>query len=516
MAVPDESDFVSVLGRVRTRYERPFGFITSAFLNDLFQQRSFRRWRMTREYLLDQFDAHPPLDYPDAVRALFCFYARRQGKARYADKTPRNLRNIELLAELFPEAKFVHIIRDGRDVALSLLDVDFGARDIGAAALAWKEFVTEGRASGKRLGIRYCEINYENILEDPESTIVSLCEFIDLPFDSKMLRYFERSEKITAPAAWSRRHVLLPPTKGLRDWRIQMMPKDVAVFETLAGNLLDELGYERSVHKASTTELLRARGKLLRRKVGGLARRARMSTKRRSEGRAEPPSPLFSHPGSDRQEVLSFLLAQEASKDPEVNAFRKHTLRDRLLSLENATAWIVDQAQQDGVGGPAPTLEYVGADGWPLRQPTIEGSVLDRLRLLAARLAPIYGWEQSQASTFVLTGLTPLASAIRSTTIGGLPFSSTLRIVLEVDPAVTPGDLIRFYTRIRKRVAQERSGRVTEKQCKLVVFVAERSEQEWPELMETWNAEFPQWLYENTKSFQRDAVSARRRVLDPY
>jgi hypothetical protein len=295
-----------------------------------------------------------------------------------------------------------------------------------------------------------------------------------------------------------------------------MLPKDVAVFETLAGNLLDELGYERRAHKASTPVLIRARGKLLRRKMRGLARRARVATKKRAEGRAEPPSPLFSHPGSDRQEVLSFLLAQEASNDPEVNAFRENTLRDRLLSLEDATAWIVDQAQQDGVGRPAPTLEYVGADGWPLRQPTIEGGILDSLRLLAERLANIYGWTQSQASSFVLTGLTPLASAIRSTTIGGLPLSSTLRIVLEVDPAVTPGDLIRFYTRIRKRVTQERSVRMTEKQCKLVVFVAERSEQEWPEMMETWNAEFPQWVYENTKTFQRDAVSARRRVLDPY
>ena len=245
LAVPDESNFVTMLGRKRGRYDQPQGFAVSTFLDDLLEQRSFRRWAMSRDYLLDAFDAHPPGDYPEAIRALFALYARRQGKSRYADKTPRNIINIPLLAELFPEARFIHMIRDGRDVALSVLDVDFGAQDIGAAALSWKEFVTKGRASGRRLGARYHEIHYEDILEAPERAVKPLCELIDLPFDPAMLRYFERSDQITAPAAWSRRHVSLPPTKGLRDWRSQMTPRDVATYEALAGDLLEELGYER-------------------------------------------------------------------------------------------------------------------------------------------------------------------------------------------------------------------------------------------------------------------------------
>ncbi|MBA2275022.1 MAG: sulfotransferase [Actinobacteria bacterium] len=516
LAVPDESNFVPMLGRMRGRYEQPPGFAVTTFVDDVLQHRSFRRWAMSRDYLLDAFDARPPVDYSDAIRALFALYARRQGKVRYADKTPRNLMNIPLLAQLFPEARFIHIIRDGRDVALSVLDVDFGAQEVGAAALSWKEFVTEGRGAGQRLGSRYYEIRYEDILENPERAVLPLCEFIDLPFDSAMLRYFERSQQITAPAAWSRRHVLLPPTKGLRNWRTQMAQKDVATYEALAGDLLEELGYERTVHKTPGPVLLHARISVLGRRLRGLGRKARKSMTSRKTGPAPRPAPLLSQPGSDRKEMFSFLLAHEAAKDPEVTSFRGDILGDRLLSLDHSPAWIAEQAQKDGAGRPDQTLEYLGGSASPLRQPTNEGGVLERLGLLSSKLAEMYGWDRSQASTFVLTGLSPIASNIRTTTVGGVPLSSTSRIVLEVNPAVTPRQLSKHYKRARARVTQGKSDDTTNKQRKLAVFVAERTDGDWSELMKSWNEEFPKWCYQDAKSFQREAVSSRRLMLDPY
>lgn len=514
MAVPDESNFVPVLGRSRNRYERPYGFAASALLNDLFRQRSFRRWGLSQDRVREAFDTHPPADYPDAVRALFGLYAEAQGKSRYADKTPQYVMSIPLLAELFPEAKFIHIIRDGRDVALSALDVDFGPRGIGSAALSWKDFVGEGRQAGERLGTRYCEVRYEEILESPESTLASLCEFIDLAFDPAMLRYFERSEKIAAPAAWSRRHVLLPPTKGLRDWRTQMPPRDVGIFESLAGDLLEELGYERAAQGSSARVRLRSRGAVLGRSLRRLGRSARKSATKRVVKESAPIRLLDRAPG-DRQEVVSFLLAEEAGKNPEVMSFREQCLGNRLLQLEQVGAWIADWAEENSADGQAGTLEYLPADSWPLRKPAPQGGVLDRLRLLGARLADIYGWEQSQASTFVLAGVVPLVPAIREDTVGGVPISATTRIVLEIDPVVTPRELVKHYKRVRARVAQDATGGVTGKQCKLAVFVAGRSDA-WPDLMEGWNKEFPKWSYAEVARFQRDAVSARRALMAPW
>lgn len=517
LAVPDESNFVALLGNMRDRYEQPHGFAVSAFLDDLFQQRSFRRWQMSRDFLLDVFDAEQPHGYPDAIRAIYALYARRQGKVRYADKTPRNLMNIPLLAQLFPEARVIHIIRDGRDVALSVLDVDFGPKDIGAAALSWKEFVSEGRTAGQRLGERYLEIHYEDILESPEKSVRSLCEYIDLPFDSVMLRYFERSHEITAPAAWSRRHVLLPPTKGLRNWRTQMAPKDVVAFEALAGDLLEELDYERTLGKAPARVLLQARTTMLGKRVRGLGRKARKSVTNRGASKgAHRTALLTSHPGSDRKEIFSFLLAHEAGEQAEVKSFREDILGTRLLPLEHLPTWIEEQGERERTGEPAQALEYLGGSGWPLRRRAAQGGVLERLGLLSAKLAEIYGWEQAQASTFVLTGLPPLISYVRTTMVGGVPLSSTTRIVLEVNPGVTPRQLAGHYKRARARVISKSPDKVTDKRAQLAVFVAGHTDGDWPDVMRLWNEKFPKWRYKDAETFQREAVSSRRALLDPY
>lgn len=516
MAIPDESNFVPMLGRVRARYERPHGFATSPLLDDLFAQRSFRRWGLSRNYVEGVFQTDPPVDYPQAVRILYGLYARRQNKTRYADKTPQYVMDISLLADLFPESRFVHIIRDGRDVALSVLDVDFGARSTGAAALSWRDFVNRGRESGARLAGRYCEVRYEDILEAPESNLASLCDFLDLSFDPAMLRYFESSEKITSPAAWSRRHVLLPPTKGLRDWRTQMPKKDVAVFEALSGDLLEDLGYERTSRQAPVAIRMQSRAAVLGRHVRGLSRRARRFAIDRKPKQPGPPDRLFPHPrGDGRQEAVAFLLAEEAAKDRHLISFREHTLGGRLLLLEQVPSWVTEQANRDGDGARVGGLEYLGADPWPLSRPTVAGGTLEHLRSLGARLADTYGWEQCQASTFVLTGLTPRMAAIRSAMVGGVPLSSTTRVVLEVDPIATPRDLMKHYKRVRARTAPRGLWGTTKKDRRLAVFVAERPDMSWPDLMRLWNEEFGDWSYADATLFQRDAVSARRGLVDP-
>ena len=177
-----------------------------------------------------------------------CTRAAR-GKARYAEKTPINVLHIELLADVFPEARFIHLIRDGRDVALSYLDTDFGASSLPEAAVQWRRFVRKGRRSGARVGAhRYQEVRYEDLVADPDTVLRSLCEFIDLPFDPSMLRYHERAGVILRNTSHRAHHgrIALPPTSGLRDWRRDMDPRDTALFEALAGDLLEELGYERA------------------------------------------------------------------------------------------------------------------------------------------------------------------------------------------------------------------------------------------------------------------------------
>lgn len=518
MSVPDESNFVPALGRMRARYEGSDGFAGPLLLDDLFEQRRFRRWRLSRDDVQIAFDAAPPANYAEAVRMLFALYARRNGKRRYGDKTPSYVLDIPLLAELFPESRFIHVIRDGRDVSLSMLDVDFGPRSVGAAAQLWKAHVTAGRDSGRRLGAdRYREVRYEDLLDEPETVVQSICAFIDLPFDPEMLRYFERADNITSPSAWSRRHIVLPPTKGLRDWRRQMPKKEVALFEELAGDLLTELGYQRALDAPTASVRLRARTAVWSSRMRHLALKWRRS--RKGGVRAKKPTPpsfLLPNAPHDRQEVMSFLIAKEAANEPDVAAFREHSLGNQLLTLDEVATWMSKQDTEDGEGPGADILEYLGTDPWPLRHPATKGGVLDSLRSLSSRLARIYGWQPFQASTFVLTGVPPLIAAIRSQAVGGIPLSSTARIVLDVDPAATPRDVMMQYSRVRDRLTAARFQPVSEKDLKLAEFSAVRSTMDRHQLIALWNDQFPDWVYHDPDTFHHDAVLARRRILDPW
>ena len=226
------------------------------------------------------------------MRILFGSYAARQGKRRFGEKTPVNVRNIPFLADLFPEAVFLHIIRDGRDVTLSYLDVPWGPTSVAESAIYWKLAVEEGRRDGSALGPRrYRELKYEELVEDPEATLRELCRSLRLPFDPAMLRYHERADDVRKgfrnPGA--HRNLSRPPTKGLRSWREQMQADDLGVFEMLAGATLEEFGYERALRSVPLPVRLRAqltRAEVQVRRATGRAEKVGGMRRRRRAGKA--------------------------------------------------------------------------------------------------------------------------------------------------------------------------------------------------------------------------------------
>src|SRR5207237_1740039 len=108
----------------------------------------------------------------DAVRACFAVYAESRGKPRWGDKTPGYVEHLELLAELFPDARFIHIIRDGREVSTSIAEQPWGPPSPVAAAFWWRRKVKRGRRSGELLGPdRYLEIRLEHLISDSEQAL---------------------------------------------------------------------------------------------------------------------------------------------------------------------------------------------------------------------------------------------------------------------------------------------------------------------------------------------------------
>jgi hypothetical protein len=250
MAIPPETHFIVRMSK-RPDVMKEGRVDTGVLVDRLKGHHGFAKMGLDHEAVRQQLESSRPLSYPDAIRTIFGMYAASKGKPRYGDKTPGHVMQIPALATMFPEGRFIHVIRDGRDVLLSNLETRFGSADVAEGALVWRRVVAEGRKAGAELEAkRYCEIRYEDLLDDPEGQVRRLADFCSLDFDRDMLRYFDKGSEIVG-SAWHHRNLNLPPTKGMRNWRIEMPRHHVFAFERLAGDQLDALGYERSSERAS-------------------------------------------------------------------------------------------------------------------------------------------------------------------------------------------------------------------------------------------------------------------------
>jgi Sulfotransferase family len=247
LAVPPESSFVVAMAKRSKRHSRVLAEDYERFASELFRT-PFHRWGLTREQVDIAIHEEHRGSLADAIRALYGCYAQSRGKPLFADKTPKNVLDIPVLADFFSDSRFVHIIRDGRDVALSLVEQRFGPASLSDAAMFWKRRVEQGRRAGLALDPRrYTEVRYEDLVAHPDDTLRSLCEFLGLEYETDMLSFHEHAAAIVAASSevGDHSHLLEPLRTGIRDWRVDMSSKDVETFECIAGDLLTELSYPR-------------------------------------------------------------------------------------------------------------------------------------------------------------------------------------------------------------------------------------------------------------------------------
>ena len=160
--------------------------------------------------------------------------ARAQGKEIWCEKSPMHVHHLQLLAEAFPKAKFIHVIRDGRDCAAS-----FHRRwrfNPIRTVFRWKQAVGSGMQQGRALGSRYHEVRYEEITESPEAAFRDIFWFLGLPYEPTVLV----AGRSRTGAAASKE---LKVTRNLRRADDYFSPTTIARMESVAGRLLAELGY---------------------------------------------------------------------------------------------------------------------------------------------------------------------------------------------------------------------------------------------------------------------------------
>lgn len=169
------------------------------------------------------------------VLELFAALGKKIGKYRWTEKTPSHVRFMSFISEVFPDAQFIHMIRDGRKVVSSLKDMDWAPKDINKNIENWIESVSLGREIGIKIGKqRYIEIKYEDLVKDPETVLRRLCNFLKEPWTSQMLKFYKSENN-----SWG---LSLQPI-GIQSSRPELNEIEEDLFEELAGRLMRELGY---------------------------------------------------------------------------------------------------------------------------------------------------------------------------------------------------------------------------------------------------------------------------------
>jgi hypothetical protein len=192
--------------------------------------------------------------------------ARGQGSRRWAVYDPDNVLHMHRVKTEIPNALFVHIIRDGRDIALSLkkmggftpLPWDRGpTRSLMATALYWEWMVRKGREHGRKFPSDYIEIRYEDLITDPQRTLQTLGRFIDHDLDYERIRNAGLGRLSESNSSF-RDEGASEEVNPVGRWKERLAPGDVAAIEAAVAGCLEETGYALSVPAAERTRGMRA------------------------------------------------------------------------------------------------------------------------------------------------------------------------------------------------------------------------------------------------------------------
>lgn len=185
--------------------------------------------------------------FADAVRWLVTEYAGRHDRKKpkfWVDQQPGHIRYLGRLRQVFPEMKVIHLVRDGRAVASSLMPLDWGPNTINRAAYYWLQRLAFGFAAREFLSPeQYCLVRYEDILREPEKEMQRLSEFTGMKYRPEMVS----GAGLAVPEFTKGQHALVgqgPQLDRIDAWKSKLTHREVEIFESICADMLEYLGYE--------------------------------------------------------------------------------------------------------------------------------------------------------------------------------------------------------------------------------------------------------------------------------
>lgn len=228
------------------------------FVAALLASPKFEYWKLSDPVLRRALAEAKPATYAALVAAVYACYAsvHQPGKSRWGDKNNSYLAYIETIASLFPDARFVHIVRDGRDVACSYRSLagvkgEYAPRlpsDVFEAVFDWNRNLERIRRSLARVGWGSAhELRYEDLAREPEPVLRRVCEFLGEEYSPAMLEYDrENRERELEPRdfdAWKRKNRDGVDLAAVGRWQTELSAQEAALAQMAGATMLRAYRY---------------------------------------------------------------------------------------------------------------------------------------------------------------------------------------------------------------------------------------------------------------------------------
>ncbi len=183
----------------------------------------------------------------------------KRHKFRFCEKTPQHLQNVAEIIKLYPCAKFIHIVRDGRDTVNSLLKMPWRPNGLVNNARFWVHYAKLGQEQQKLFPENILTVRYEELLRDPETNLKAICKFIDEKFEPAMLKESSSDMEIFSPweSAWKHKAQQGLDAGRIGAWSKELDADDQAILNYLLRKPLVDLGYQVPVVKLSSKQGLK-------------------------------------------------------------------------------------------------------------------------------------------------------------------------------------------------------------------------------------------------------------------
>lgn len=252
----EESHFIIPMYKLSNRYNRfqrrddiERALVDMHTIRPVFFRGYTEQNEMAIEHLAGAIQAAGCKSVAEAIDFVYSAMANLAGKARWGDKTPYYALHLPTIMEMFPDAKVVNMVRDGRDVALSLLErrYDMDVYNVYFAAKYWEQYVTAVDVASRSCNKdSLLNIRYEDLLDNPEQTLKSICQFLGEEYFPTLID-FDKPKALDTNLLQKTRLIGQPlKSSNQGKWRTKMTARQINLFDRTAGGLLRSHGYDSS------------------------------------------------------------------------------------------------------------------------------------------------------------------------------------------------------------------------------------------------------------------------------